>query len=93
MPTARSWSSRSLVTYRITGDTSVTVSGAGDGTATVAITAPQKVSTTWGGTFTWSKPGSTMTVKPNGGGNTFGFTTMTNGNTTARPRITSCTPG
>jgi hypothetical protein len=30
-----------------------------------------------------------MTVKPNGS-NTFGFT-MDNGNTSARPRITSCT--
>ncbi|MEU4242478.1 hypothetical protein [Actinoplanes sp. NPDC026619] len=57
---------------------------------TVAITSPQKVSTTWSGTFSWSGGGYTMTVKPNGSGNTFGFTTMTNGNSGARPRITSC---
>jgi hypothetical protein len=30
-------------------------------------------------------------MKSNGSGQTFGFTTMFNGNTTARPRITSCT--
>ncbi|GAA5193633.1 hypothetical protein GCM10023322_56110 [Rugosimonospora acidiphila] len=32
-----------------------------------------------------------MTVRPNGSGNTFGFTTMNNGNSSARPQITSCT--
>ncbi|GIF52062.1 glucosylceramidase [Asanoa ferruginea] len=74
-------------------NTSVTVAGATDWTVTVAITAPQRVSTTWSGTFAWTSGGSTMTVKPNGSGNTFGFTTMTNGNTSARPRIISCTPG
>ena len=35
--------------------------------------------------------GNTMTVKPNGSGNTFCFTTMTNGNSSARPQITACT--
>jgi L-ascorbate metabolism protein UlaG (beta-lactamase superfamily) len=35
----------------------------------------------------------TVTVKPNGSGGTFGFTTMNNGNSTARPQITSCTSG
>ncbi len=73
-------------------NTSVTVSGSSTWTVTVAITAPQKVSTTWSGTFAWSGGGNTMTVKPNGSGNTFGFTTMTNGNSSARPRIASCTP-
>ncbi|GAA2511801.1 glucuronyl esterase domain-containing protein [Winogradskya humida] len=72
-------------------NTSVTVTGAGNWTVTVAITSPQQVSTTWSGAFSWSNGGTTMTVKPNGSGNTFGFTTMTNGNSSARPRITSCT--
>ncbi len=72
-------------------NTSVTVSGSSTWTVTVAITAPQKVSTTWSGAFAWSGGGNTMTVKPNGSGNTFGFTTMTNGNSSARPRIVSCT--
>ncbi len=72
-------------------NTSVTVTGATNWTVVIAITSPQKVSTTWSGTFSWSGGGNTMTVKPNGSGNTFGFTTMTNGNSSARPRITSCT--
>jgi len=28
-----------------------------------------------------------MTARPNGSGNSFGFTTMFNGNTTARPAL------
>ncbi|GAA2511817.1 extracellular catalytic domain type 1 short-chain-length polyhydroxyalkanoate depolymerase [Winogradskya humida] len=72
-------------------NTSVTVTGSTTWTVTVAITAPQQVSTTWSGAFSWSNGGNTMTVKPNGSGNTFGFTTMTNGNSTARPQITGCT--
>ncbi|MEU4242481.1 cellulose-binding protein [Actinoplanes sp. NPDC026619] len=72
-------------------NTSVTVSGSSNWTVVVQITSPQKVSTTWSGTFSWSGGGYTMTVKPNGSGNTFGFTTMTNGNSSARPQITSCT--
>ncbi|GIF52063.1 poly(hydroxyalkanoate) depolymerase family esterase [Asanoa ferruginea] len=74
-------------------NTSVTVTGSTTWTVVVGITAPQRVSTTWSGTFSWSGGGNTMTVKPNGSGNTFGFTTMTNGNSGARPRITSCTAG
>ncbi|GAA2660385.1 glycoside hydrolase family 30 beta sandwich domain-containing protein [Paractinoplanes durhamensis] len=73
-------------------NTSVTVTGSDNWSVTIALTSPQKVSTTWSGTFSWADSGYTMTVKPNGSGNTFGFTTMTNGNTTARPRITSCAP-
>jgi peptidoglycan/xylan/chitin deacetylase (PgdA/CDA1 family) len=72
-------------------NTTVTVSGSSNWTVVIQITAPQKVSTTWNGTFSWSGSGNTMTVKPNGSGNTFGFTTMTNGNSSARPQITSCT--
>jgi peptidoglycan/xylan/chitin deacetylase (PgdA/CDA1 family) len=73
-------------------NTSVTVNGAGAWTVTINLTAPQKVSSTWNGTFSWSNNGNTMTVKANGSGNTFGFTTMTNGNSSARPQITSCIP-
>lgn len=72
-------------------NTSVTVSGSTNWTVTVAVTAPQQVTTTWSGTFTSS--GSTLTVRPNGSGNTFGFTTMMNGNSSARPRIVSCITG
>jgi endo-1,4-beta-xylanase len=55
-------------------------------TATVTVTSPQKIATTWNGTPTWNTTGTVMTVKPNGNGNlapgastTFGFTVMTNG--------------
>ncbi|GIE31200.1 hypothetical protein Ait01nite_042450 [Actinoplanes italicus] len=70
-------------------NTSVTVAGSTNWTVTVAITSPQQVTTTWSGAFTNS--GGTLTVRPNGSGSTFGFTTMMNGNTSARPRIVACT--
>ena len=69
----------------------MTVTGSSTYTVTIVITAPQKVSSTWSGTFSWSGDGNTMTVRSNGSGNSFGFTTMTNGNSSARPRITACT--
>jgi peptidoglycan/xylan/chitin deacetylase (PgdA/CDA1 family) len=72
-------------------NTSVVVSGASTWTVVVTLTSPQQVSTTWSATFVWSNSGYTMTVKPDGSGNTFGFTTMTNGNSSARPQIVSCT--
>jgi hypothetical protein len=71
-------------------NTSVTVSGASTWTVVVVITAPQKVSTTWSGSFSWDSSGNVMTVRSNGSGNTFGFTTMMNGNSGARPQIRSC---
>jgi endo-1,4-beta-xylanase len=74
-------------------NTSVTVSGANNWTVVIAITSPQKVSTTWSGTFSWDSSGNIMTVRSNGSGNTFGFTTMMNGNSTARPQVRSCTSG
>ena len=74
-------------------NTSVTVSGSSTWTVVVGITSPQQVSTTWSATFSWSGGGTTMTVRPNGSGNTFGFTTMKNGNANARPQIRSCTAG
>ncbi|WP_422770472.1 cellulose-binding protein [Plantactinospora sp. WMMC1484] len=73
-------------------NTSVTVSGASSWTVVVAITPPQRVSTTWSGSFSWDSSGNVMTVRSNGS-NTFGFTTMMNGNSSARPQIRSCTAG
>jgi endo-1,4-beta-xylanase len=64
---------------------------------TVALTPPQKVSTTWNGTPTWDSSGNVMTVKPSGNGNlaagastSFGFTVMKNGTSTP-PVIGACT--
>ncbi|WP_434740569.1 endo-1,4-beta-xylanase [Micromonospora sp. SH-82] len=74
-------------------NTSVTVSGATTWSVVVAITPPQKISATWSGSPTWDSSGNVMTMRSDGSGNTFGFTTMTNGNSTARPQIRSCTSG
>ncbi|MFI1990736.1 non-reducing end alpha-L-arabinofuranosidase family hydrolase [Actinoplanes sp. NPDC020271] len=75
-------------------NSTITVSGTSTWTVVVAMTSPQKVSTVWNGTATYSGgSGDVMTVKPNGKGNSFGFTTMNNGNSTARPKITSCVAG
>ncbi|MGW4943628.1 non-reducing end alpha-L-arabinofuranosidase family hydrolase, partial [Actinoplanes sp. NPDC004185] len=71
-------------------NSTVTVTGAGAWSVVVTLTSPQQVSSVWNGTATWDGSGTVMTVKSNGSGNAFGFTTMFNGNTTARPRITSC---
>lgn len=66
-------------------------------TTTVTVTSPQKISATWNGTPTWDSSGNVMTMKPNGNGSlaagastSFGFTVMTNGNTTA-PALGGCT--
>ncbi|GLY29732.1 glycoside hydrolase [Kineosporia sp. NBRC 101731] len=73
-------------------NSTVTITGAGTWTAVITMTAPQKVSTVWNGTASWGGgSGDIMTVKSNGSGKTFGFTTQYNGNTTAQPKITSCT--
>jgi endo-1,4-beta-xylanase len=74
-------------------NTSVTVSGASSWTVVVAVTAPQRVTTTWNGTFSWDSGSSVLTVRSNGSGNTFGFTTMMNGNSGARPEVRSCAAG
>ncbi|MFY1593588.1 endo-1,4-beta-xylanase [Micromonospora sp. WMMD737] len=68
----------------------VTVSGATNWTVVVAVTPPQKVSATWNGTPSWDGSGNVMTMRSNGSGNVFGFTTMANGNWT-RPQVRSCT--
>lgn len=74
-------------------NTSVTVSGASRWTVVVALTSPQRVSSVWSGSASWDSTGFVMTVRSNGSGNTFGFTTMFNGNSSARPTIRSCTAG
>nr|WP_326555977.1 dienelactone hydrolase family protein [Micromonospora sp. NBC_01813] len=74
-------------------NTSVTVSGTSNWTVVVAITPPQRISATWNGNPTWDSSGNVMTIRANGSGNTFGFTTMFNGNSSARPQIRSCTAG
>jgi hypothetical protein len=78
----------SLVPGTVFGDrynTTINISGTNTWTVTVTITAPQKVSTTWNATVSWDSSGNIMTAQPNGSGNSFGFTTMFNGNTNARP--------
>lgn len=66
-------------------------------TVPVTVTSPQKIATTWNGTPSWDSSGNVMTMKANGNGNlaagastSFGFTVMTNGNTSA-PAIGACT--
>jgi endo-1,4-beta-xylanase len=73
-------------------NTTVNVSGASNWVVTVTITLPQRVSTTWSASFTWNGTGNVATVRPNGSGNSFGFTTMFNGNSSARPSV-SCRVG
>ena len=70
---------------------SVTVNG-GTGNnwvVVVAVTPPQRVSTTWSGSPSWDSSGNVMTMRANGSGSTFGFTVMANGNFN-NPQIRSC---
>ncbi|MEV4108482.1 endo-1,4-beta-xylanase [Nonomuraea sp. NPDC049695] len=59
---------------------SVAVSGTSTWIVTVTLQSPQKVINTWNGTPTWDSSGYVMTMRPNGNGNTFGFTIQHNGN-------------
>jgi endo-1,4-beta-xylanase len=61
---------------------SVTVSGTNSWITTVTLHSPQKVIATWNGSATWDSTGYVMTMRPNGNGNTFGFTVQHNGNWT-----------
>ncbi|MFY1692616.1 endo-1,4-beta-xylanase [Plantactinospora sp. WMMB782] len=74
-------------------NTSVTVSGASSWTVVVAVTSPQSISTTWSGSASLSSNNTVLTMRSNGSGSTFGFTTMMNGNSGARPQVRSCTAG
>ncbi|MCK2213278.1 polysaccharide deacetylase family protein [Actinomadura sp. ATCC 31491] len=61
---------------------SVTVSGTNAWIVTVTVTPPQKIIATWNGSPSWDSSGNVMTMRPNGSGNTFGFTVQHNGNWT-----------
>ncbi|MBE1489534.1 polysaccharide deacetylase family protein [Plantactinospora soyae] len=74
-------------------NTSVTVSGASNWSVVVAVTAPQRITTTWNGTASLDSSGTVLTMRSNGSGSTFGLTTMFNGNSSARAQIRSCTTG
>ncbi|MGC5009625.1 polysaccharide deacetylase family protein [Streptosporangium sp. DT93] len=61
---------------------SVTVSGSSAWVVTVTVRSPQRVIATWNGTPSWDASGNVMTMRPNGNGNTFGFTIQHGGNRT-----------
>ncbi len=73
-------------------NSTVNVTGSTSWIVTVTITPPQRISTTWSAAVSWDTSGNVMTARPNGSGNSFGFTTMFNGNSTARPSL-SCRVG
>ncbi|MEU8802206.1 polysaccharide deacetylase family protein [Spirillospora sp. NPDC048819] len=59
---------------------SVGVSGTNDWIVTVTVQYPQEIIATWNGSPTWDSSGNVMTMRPNGAGNSFGFTIMHHGN-------------
>jgi peptidoglycan-N-acetylglucosamine deacetylase len=73
-------------------NTTVNVTGSNSWIVTVTITPPQRISSTWNASVSWDASGNVMTARPNGSGNSFGFTTMFNGNSSARPSV-SCRVG
>ncbi|MEV0895855.1 endo-1,4-beta-xylanase [Actinoplanes sp. NPDC049802] len=58
----------------------VAVSGTNNWTVTVTVRSPQKIIATWNATVSWDSTGNVMTARPNGSGNTFGFTVQHGGN-------------
>jgi endo-1,4-beta-xylanase len=58
----------------------VTVTGSADWIVTVTVSAPQRMIATWNVGASWDSSGNVMTGRPNGGGNTFGFTIQHGGN-------------
>ncbi|MEV4800595.1 polysaccharide deacetylase family protein [Nonomuraea sp. NPDC049421] len=61
---------------------SVTASGSSSWIVTVTLNSPQRVIATWNGSPSWDSSGRVMTMRPNGNGNTFGFTVQHGGNWT-----------
>jgi endo-1,4-beta-xylanase len=59
----------------------VTVTGSSDWTVTMNVPSPARISATWNTSATWPSS-QVMVARPNGNGNTFGVTIMTNGNWT-----------
>ncbi|MFC4591003.1 polysaccharide deacetylase family protein [Sphaerisporangium corydalis] len=61
---------------------SVSVSGSSSWIVTVTLRSAQQVIATWNGTPSWDGTGKIMTMRPNGSGNTFGFTVRHGGDWT-----------
>ncbi|MDU0288226.1 endo-1,4-beta-xylanase, partial [Saccharothrix longispora] len=57
----------------------VTVSGTNNWVVTVTVSSPQRIIATWNTTATWESA-NVMTARPNGSGNSFGFTIQHGGN-------------
>jgi endo-1,4-beta-xylanase len=57
----------------------VTVSGTDNWVVTVTVSSPQRIIATWNTSATW-ETANVMTARPNGNGNTFGFTIQHGGN-------------
>jgi peptidoglycan/xylan/chitin deacetylase (PgdA/CDA1 family) len=57
----------------------VTVTGANNWVVTVTLQNPQRIIATWNAAVTWTS-NTVMTARPNGNGNTFGFTVQHGGN-------------
>nr|WP_274519536.1 polysaccharide deacetylase family protein [Actinoplanes friuliensis] len=58
----------------------VAVSGTNSWIVTVTVQSPQKIIATWNATVSWNSSGNVMTARPNGSGNSFGFTVQHGGN-------------
>ncbi|MFC5057550.1 endo-1,4-beta-xylanase, partial [Saccharothrix xinjiangensis] len=57
----------------------VTVSGTDNWVVTVTVSSPQRIIATWNTSATWESA-NVMTARPNGNGNSFGFTIQHGGN-------------
>ncbi|MFT7835882.1 endo-1,4-beta-xylanase [Saccharothrix sp. BKS2] len=57
----------------------VTVSGTNNWVVTVTVSSPQRIISTWNTSATW-ETANVMTARPNGNGNSFGFTIQHGGN-------------